>query len=164
MSCHVSNTHLDSNNITLIPGRVQLYFVVNMTFKMCRWRGGLKNYLWPIFSAQISHQHIKKRKKQSCPFSDNFRNKPDGLVCLPKSFVPSFSFQVLSLSRKYLEIKIFLSDLDLKTSLTSVDAAVEVGTWLNENNRKCTWYLYPVETGVLCVSGTLEGSVSPCNV
>ena len=32
-------------------------------------------------------------------------------------------------------------DIDLKTSLTSVDAAAKVRPWLKENNRKRTWYL-----------------------
>ena len=31
--------------------------------------------------------------------------------------------------------------IDLKTSLTSVDAAEEVGPWLNKNNGKFTWHL-----------------------
>ena len=33
----------------------------------------------------------------------------------------------------------FYLTIDLKTSLTSVKAVAEVGTWLNENNRKYTW-------------------------
>ena len=32
-------------------------------------------------------------------------------------------------------------DIDLKTSLTSVNAAVEVEPSLNENNVEFTWYL-----------------------
>ena len=42
----------------------------------------------------------------------------------------------------YYETEVVLAvelDVDLKTSLTSVDAVAEVELWLNENNRKCTW-------------------------
>ena len=34
-----------------------------------------------------------------------------------------------------------LLDINLKTPLTSVDAAAEVGHWLNKNNKKCPWNL-----------------------
>ena len=43
-------------------------------------------------------------------------------------------------------------DNDLKTTLISDDAAAEIGPWLNENSKKCTFYLKLFTLSKRCIS------------
>ena len=79
------------------------------------------------------------------------------------TLIPSSSDGLISITAVLLQ----MLDIDWKTLLISVDAVAEVRPWLNENNRKCTWYLK--YTGCICsqrkcqincVDGIVEGDVS----